>query len=278
MILSFHPIIEADENRICAGRDPGDEELAAIRRADAVILPQGCRESLYRMARANCPHIFPNLDVRFDYPGKRGQIRLFREYGIAHPQTALYDTLADYHSRASDIELPAVVKLDWGGQGDTIFRAADPHEMQAALDRVQACERTGQTGFLVQAFIPTRQRALRVTVIGRRLISYWRIMPTEDRFGSSVAAGARIDYESDPALIAAAQEVVIDFCNRSGLQLAGFDFIFDARRLADGRIEPLILEINYFFGRTGLGGSEAYYQILNQAVDAWRSTLTLQKF
>ena len=277
MILSFHPIIEADENRICAGRDPGDEELAAIRRADAVILPQGCRESLYRMARANCAHIFPNLDVRFDHPGKRGQIRLFREYGIAHPPTALYDTLADYHSRAPEIELSAVVKLDWGGQGDTIFRAADQHEMQAALDRVRACERTGQTGFLVQAYVLTRQRALRVTVIGRRLISYWRIMPTENRFGCSVAAGARIDFESDPALTAAAQEVVIDFCNRSGLQLAGFDFIFDTRRLAEGRIEPLMLEINYFFGRTGLGGSEAYYQILTQAVGAWRSTLTLQK-
>jgi len=278
MILSFHPIIEADENRICAGRDPGDEELAAIRRADAVILPQGCRESLYRMARANCAHIFPNLDVRFDYPGKSGQIRLFRKYGIAHPPTALYDTLSDYRSRAPEIDLPCVVKLDWGGQGDTIFRAADPQEMQAALTRVRTCEKTGQTGFLVQAYIPTRQRALRVTVIGRRLISYWRIMPTEDRFGSSVAAGARIDYETDPALISAAQEVVSDFCNRSGLQLAGFDFIFDTRRLADGRIEPLMLEINYFFGRTGLGGSEAYYQILTQAVDAWRSTLTLQQF
>jgi len=277
MILSFHPIIEADENRICAGRDPGDEELAAIRRADAVILPQGCRESLYRMARANCAHIFPNLDVRFDYPGKRGQIRLFREYGVAHPQTALYDTLADYHGRAPEIELPAVVKLDWGGQGDTIFRATDRKEMQAVLARVQACEKTGQTGFLVQACIPTRQRSLRVTVIGHRLIAYWRIMPAEDRFGSSVAAGARIDYETDPALIAAAQKVVIDFCSRSGLQLAGFDFIFDTRRLAVGRIEPLMLEINYFFGRTGLGGSEAYYQILTRAVGAWRSTLTLQK-
>ena len=79
MILSFHPLFEADQNRLCAGRDPGKEELEAIRRADAVILPQGCRESLYFMARKACPHIFPNYDARFAYPEKIGQVQLFQE-------------------------------------------------------------------------------------------------------------------------------------------------------------------------------------------------------
>ena len=59
MILSFHPIIEADENLICAGRLPEESDLEAIRRAEAVILSQGSSEALYRMARANCPHVFP---------------------------------------------------------------------------------------------------------------------------------------------------------------------------------------------------------------------------
>ena len=72
MILSFHPIIVADENRLCAGRQPDSQDLDAIGNADAVILPQGCSEALYRMARAHCPHIFPNMDIRFDYPGKLG--------------------------------------------------------------------------------------------------------------------------------------------------------------------------------------------------------------
>ena len=90
MILSFHPIIEAHENIICAGRLPDDSDLSAIKRADAVILPQGCSEVLYRMARLNCPHVFPNLDVRFDFPGKRGQIQLFRKLGIEHPRTEIF--------------------------------------------------------------------------------------------------------------------------------------------------------------------------------------------
>jgi ribosomal protein S6--L-glutamate ligase len=32
---------------------------------------------------------------------------------------------------------------------------------------------------------------------------------------------------------------------------------------------PLLLEINYFFGRKGLGGSEAYYKILQEEIQAW---------
>ncbi|MBI5895668.1 MAG: glutathione synthase [Desulfobacterales bacterium] len=269
MILSFHPIVEADKNRLCAGRLPDEDDLAAIRRAEAVILPQGCSEALYRMARDNCPAVFPNLDVRFDYPGKCGQIRLFRELQVAHPASQLYASMADYHTRPPALPLPLVVKLDWGGQGETVFKAADAQDMDLALQRVAACEATGQSSFLVQQWIPDGRRSLRVTVIGRRRIVYWRIQPDPQRFGASLAAGGHIDPDADPDLQAAAQTVVDDFCRRSGLQLAGFDMLFDARQLAQGLMEPLMLEINYFFGRAGLGGSEGYYRILEEEVAAW---------
>ncbi len=272
MILSFHPIIEADKNILCAGRQPDEDDLAAIRRAEAVILPQGCSEALYRMARANCRNIFPNLDVRFDYPGKCGQIRLFRELRVAHPATELYASLADFRSRPPAMPLPVVIKLDWGGQGETVFKAADAPAMDHALARVAACEATGQSGFLVQQWIPDGGRSLRVTVIGRRRIAYWRVQPDPSRFGASLAAGGHIDPDADPALQAAALAAVDDFCRRSGLQLAGFDFLFDTRRLEQGHIEPLMLEINYFFGRSGLGGSEGYYRILEEQVSAWLAT------
>jgi ribosomal protein S6--L-glutamate ligase len=124
MILSFHPIIEADRNIICAGREPDDKDLAAIQGAEAVILPQGCSEALYRMARRNCPRVFPNMDVRFDFPGKCGQIRLFERYDVAHPQTLVFESTADYHHLSPGIDLPVVVKFDWGGQGDTVFKVS----------------------------------------------------------------------------------------------------------------------------------------------------------
>lgn len=277
MILSFHPIFVADENRICAGREPDDGDLAAIQRAEAVILPQGCSQTLYRAARDHCPHIFPNLDVRFDYPGKRGQIRLFRMLGVAHPATDLYDSANDFYRRGQIIRFPAVIKLDWGGQGETVFKVSNPQELDRTLDRAEAAERTGQKGFLVQQFIPARYRSLRVAAIGRRRITYWRIQQAQDRFGASVAAGASIDYETDAHLQQAAEGVVQDFCTKAGLQLAGFDFLFDDRSLAQNRIEPLMLEVNYFFGRTGLGGSERYYRILTREIDAWLKCLGLKR-
>ncbi len=276
MILSYNPVIEAGKNRLCAGRLPDEDDLAAIRRAEAVILPQGCSEALYRMARENCAHVFPNLDVRFDYPGKCGQIRLFREFQVAHPTSAPFASLADHHARPPALPLPVVLKLDWGGQGETVFKVNDTAEMARALARVAACEATGQSGFLVQEWIPDGGRSLRVTVVGRRRICYWRIQPDPERFGASLAAGGRVDADADPNLQAAARAVVDHFCRRTGLQLAGFDLLFDTRRLAQGRIEPLMLEINYFFGRAGLGGSEGYYRILQEEVTAWLAQSGLQ--
>jgi hypothetical protein len=70
MILSFHPIYEADVNILCAGRQPDDNDLAAIRKADAVILPQGCGEALYRMARSASPECFSRLRCSFSIPWK----------------------------------------------------------------------------------------------------------------------------------------------------------------------------------------------------------------
>ena len=65
MIVSFHPLFEADKNILCAGREPDADDLKAIKAAKAVILPQGCRQSLYEMARDNCQHVFPDYAARF---------------------------------------------------------------------------------------------------------------------------------------------------------------------------------------------------------------------
>ncbi len=276
MILSFHPIIEADRNIICAGREPDEEDLSAIRAADAVILPQGCRETLYRMARQNCPSIFPNLDVRFDYPGKRGQIRLFQRYALDHPETQAFDSTEAYGDRNPRIEMPAVVKFDWGGQGDTVFKVTNEDELTSAIGKAKAHELTGQYGFLIQRFVDAGSRSLRVVVIGERLISYWRTQVPGALFGTGVADGATIDHQSDPDLQQAAIDVARSFCHHTGLQLGGFDFIFDEAGNHARPDMPLALEINYYFGRTGLGGSDRYYELLQEETDTWLATLGLR--
>ena len=132
MIVSFHPLFEADKNIICAGREPNGEDLAAIRAADAVILSQGCYQALYEMARENCPHVFPNYDTRFKYPGKINQIKLFREVRVAHPASEMFSHVASFqqqyregHTKLS-FNFPVVFKLDWGGEGETVTSSIRP--------------------------------------------------------------------------------------------------------------------------------------------------------
>lgn len=277
MIVSFHPIIVADENIICAGRDPDDGDLAAIRKADAVILPQGCMEPLYRMATANCEHVFPNLDVRFDFPAKSGQTRLLSKLGVDHPETAYYESVTDFHQTVSPIVYPVVIKYDWGDQGDTVFKVDSSDMLADVLKGAAACETTGQCGFLIQEFIPADYGALRVVLIGTEKTAYWRVPQSPDTFSTQVNGGARIDTTYGKEMQAAAIAVVEQIGRQTCLQLAGFDFIFDQRDLEKGHIRPLMLEINYFFGRTGLGGSEVYYRILESEIDKWLATIDLSR-
>jgi ribosomal protein S6--L-glutamate ligase len=275
MILSFHPCYVADENRICAERPPGATDLARIRAANAVILPQGCKPELYTLAKENAAHIFPNYDVRFGYPGKSGQIRLFRELNVRHPPTRLYAALTDFdHRREADaigaqIGFPLVFKLDFGGEGDTVARIETAHHLRRHLETAR---QRYQSPFLLQRHIAAGQRSLRVVVIGKRLLSYWRENADPQSFGTSAGKGARIDHEADPHLQHLAREAVRDFCGRSGINLAGFDLLFQPK---DER--PFFLEINHYFGRRGLGGSDAFYTILTSEIDRWLAELSSGK-
>lgn len=278
MILSFHPCFETDKNLIVAGRDPDHKELKAIESADAVILPQGCRESLYKMAVGNCTHVFADYHARFEYPGKTGQATLFKKVNAPFPRTFVYPNLESFSRGASEsapkapLPFPFVFKFDWGGEGYSVFLVKTNSALLQLLEKTKHYERAGRVGFLVQAYIPHRNRSLRVVVINRKLISYWRVQPVAEVFGTSLATGARIDPESDPHLQAAGGEVVSWFCKQTGINLAGFDLIFDQ---SEDNQEPILLEINYFFGRAGLGGSDNFYKLLIPEITAWIAALKL---
>ncbi len=287
MILSFHPCFEADENIICAGREPGADEIAAIKAAAVVILPQGCRKSLYEIATENCPLVFPNYSARFKYPGKINQIHLFRKTNTPHPKTQTYPTVntffdhypqfqvssfkfqvSNFKFQVSSFQFPFVFKFDWGGEGDNVFLIKSPADLQNALKKAAEFEKTGQKGFLIQEYIPSQNRTLRVVVMGQNIISYWRVQFSEDEehFCSNLAKGAVIDHDSDRDLQDAAIASARDFCNKTGINLAGFDFLFSSE---SSKKTPLFLEINYFFGRQGLGGSENYYELLKTEIKRW---------
>ncbi len=272
MVVSFHPIFAADLNIICAGREPSHADLAAIASANAVILPQGCNRSLYEMAKDNCANVFPNYDAKFKYPGKIGQIKLFRNFHVCHPRTEIYSDTASFQTRynqepdPSPWQYPFVLKLDWGGEGDTVYLVNSAQDLQKILRQTAEFEQSGQHGFLLQHFVPSGGRTLRIAVIGRRFESYWRTQDDSRAFHSSLSKGAIIDPEAAPGLQQKAVAVVKDLCQKTGINLAGFDVIFSSE-IEDP--EPMLLEINYFFGRKGLGGSEAYYSMLQEEIQAW---------
>ncbi len=263
MILSFHPCIVADENRICAGRKPDHQDQAAMRRAAAVILPQGCPQDLYHMARGCCRHVFPNYDARFAYPGKTGQARLFERCGAPCPPTAVLTDARDLTSARLPFDFPYMVKLDWGGEGRTTFPVSGRADLDRRLLDVLQSECAKGRAFVVQRFVPCGGRVLRVAVIGGQRFSYWRTLPGNGGQLVGLRQGAGIDRHADPRLQRAAVDAVDALCRCAAIDLAGFDLIFDDRH------HPLFLEINYFFGRYGLGGSAAFYRILKREVLNW---------
>jgi ribosomal protein S6--L-glutamate ligase len=269
MILSFHPCVVTDENRICAGRPPDHQDLAAIRRSAAVVLPQGCTPALYRMVREHCRHVFPDYDARFAFPGKTGEIRLFRKYGAPHPETEIIADVAAFLSQlkqnpAGPLGFPYLIKLDWGGEGRTIFALRSADDLDRSLFDVLQSPGVQKSELLVQRFVPCGGRVLRVTVIGRQRLTYWRVAEDDRQPLAGLALGGRIQRDVNPGLQDAAVAVVDTFCDESGINLAGFDIIFPAKEEV-----PLFLEINYFFGREGLGGSAAFYQLLNDEIRRW---------
>jgi ribosomal protein S6--L-glutamate ligase len=107
-----------------------------------------------------------------------------------------------------------------------------------------------------------------VAVIGSRFLSYWRRQPDSGDFRHNLAAGGEIDHTADPELQEAGVDLVRKLCSRTGMNLAGVDVLFPLKN-SRVRAEPLLLEVNFYFARRGLGGSERYYGLLRQAIEEW---------
>jgi ribosomal protein S6--L-glutamate ligase len=275
MILSFHPILPGDVNRLCAGREPNAEDAVLIKKADAVLLPQGCGKSLYQTVRKHCKNVFPNYDYRFQYPGKIDQIQLFKDFRIPHPKSMCFkdvESFKSYHGTMGSF--PMVLKFDWGGEGETVFCVKSKNMLDTLIDKAALFESTGQRGFLLQEFISTGGRTLRVVALGSRYLPYWRVCASPDGFYGNLASGGYVDRDSDPDFQYRAVDEVSAFCSRTGINLAGFDIVFS---VCENIGNPYFLEINYFFGREGLGGSDRYYKMLQHESNLWLKELGLKR-
>ncbi|MBI5606543.1 MAG: glutathione synthase [Deltaproteobacteria bacterium] len=242
-------------------------------KAQAVVVPQGVTAEVYKECRRLVPRVFPNYDLRFPLEGKVGDALLFEYYQVPHPRTlvlknreALFENYPDSDLLPSLLSgYPLVLKANQGGEGTFVFLVHSEKELLEKLDLlprgIQASE-----GFVLQERIDHGGKDLRVVVLFDTFYAYWRVQPNPEIFLTNQNQGGLIDFGGDILQKEQAVGAVRDFCERSGINLAGFDIIFDRK---EKRPVPLFLEINYYFGRKGLGGSMRFYEMLEQAVDRW---------
>ncbi len=271
MILSFHPCIDADVQIVLGDRsiDSGIRDL--IGRADAVILPQACAQNLYELCVAATVPVFPNYDVRVRYPGKIGQARLFRCMSLPHPKTFTWESVRQFKDAFPTLEtiphaMPFLIKEDQRHEAEGVFLIETGEGLPAALDCLARRETHGLRGFVTQEVIPCEGNVLRAVIAGKQIITYWKRPRQPGQWITTISRGALIDHDWRPDLQEKGRVWTRVLTERTGINLAAVDMVFPMTEIDP---EPSFLEINYYFGRRGLDGTEAYYQLLYEAIRDW---------
>ncbi|MBA4393680.1 MAG: hypothetical protein C0407_09025, partial [Desulfobacca sp.] len=254
-----------------------EREKNRLSKVQAVIVPQGVTAEVYKECRRLVPWVFPNYDLRFPLEGKVGDAFLFQFHQVPHPRTLIFKNKEALFEQYPDLEIippllsgyPFVLKADSGGEGTFVFLV---HSKQELIHHLDLLPRKGHSseGFVLQERIDHGGKDLRVVVLFDAFYAYWRVQPDPDIFLTNQSQGGLIVPEGDVLLKQRAIEAVKAFCSLTGINLAGFDLLFDRK---ENTSIPLFLEINYYFGRKGLGGSMRFYELLHQAADRWLASL-----
>jgi ribosomal protein S6--L-glutamate ligase len=115
---------------------------------------------------------------------------------------------------------------------------------------------------VLQELVPTDGRDLRVIILGSWRDAFWRVGPPGE-FRANLSRGGRIVRDQDPQALAAALNLAEHLAKAVGLDVAAVDMLMHPQR------GPLLLEINHYFGREALGGSEAFLRLYLQQVQSW---------
>ena len=126
--------------------------------------------------------------------------------------------------------------------------------------------RSGSPAFISQELIPTNGNVLRVVIIGLKMITYWKRAGSSGQIITTIKKGARIDRDWRIDLQEKGRALTQKFSDATGINLAAVDLVFPFNQAGP---EPLFIEINYYFGRRGLGGSLKYYRLLFAAIKEW---------
>lgn len=270
MILSFHPCLVADHQVILGDRSLSNRDYSLISDAEIILLPQTCTLDLYRACAGSSALLFPHYETRFKFSGKIGQSRLFHEIGCSHPLTYAWSGSEDWENRYQGKglrhEMPFLLKTNATHEGEGVYLIKDQQSLESALGEIRLDEGKGSRGFVSQELIPSEGNALRVVIMGKKMVSYWKRPDHEGQLITTVGRQGVIDKKWRKDLQEMGKEESKKIAAATGINLAALDFVFP---LADPRPRPYILEINYYFGRRGLGGSENFYLLLYETVREW---------
>jgi ribosomal protein S6--L-glutamate ligase len=261
--VSFHPEIPMEENLPIFSPLDDPETQALLKAAAGVLLPSYVTPRRYRGITKWCRAWFPRLDTRFNHSGKTQQISLFRTHGVRHPESVTFQNAAELitHTARHDPPggYPCVLKGDAGGGGSTVFPIRRREDLPRFMERLPS-----ERPMLLQRWVDHGGMDLRVVVYGQQAVSYFRI--GDGRFYNNVCRGGRLDHDKRPDLQQKGIDAVRTFCDRTAIDVAGFDLMFPDSG------DPVFVEINFHFGRKGLGGSPGHRRFWTQAARDWRKS------
>lgn len=271
MILSFHSCFLSDTQVILGDGTLDAHDRRHIEAADAIILPQTCPLELYQACKKASALLFPNYEARFEYPGKIGQSRLFKDFGLSHPKTEQWPSVKAFrnkHSKGAPFphEVPFVIKADKTHEAEGVHIIQDSATLESALQAMERLEGSGLSGFVSQEWIETEGNVLRVVIMGRSLRSYWKRAEGSGEKVAAISRRAKIDENWRPDLQERGKTQAQRLSAATGINLAAIDFVFP---FCHPDPQPLFLEVNYAFGRQGLGGSRNFYFLLFAVLQEW---------
>ncbi len=276
-IVNYHPGLKADHNLLLASQRPLDRrDYLAVAGASAVLLPQVCRPDLYALVAAlNKPH-FPRPLVHLCLDGKVGNHLLFQHLGLPSPRTLVFASLERAarawrrgEVSAAGLEPPLVAKGAGGGQGRNVFLVHGPEELLNLEGSLDTHCFQGPKGLVLQERVAIPGRDARVVVVGRQVDSFWRLVPEQGAFFTSLSQGGIIDRQGWPDEMARAVALVRRLQDLAGLDMAGVDV------LVPSDAPPMLLEINFYFGRNAHGGTAGLRRVHLMAAREWLAELGL---